>query len=196
MKTFFGILLKAVGIALVFSFLGLGLNSVSSKGIPLIYVPPEKLVLAGTDVPLINENEARRFLDEPGTTFVDTRREEDYKEKHVKGAVFLSPDNIEERYPEIQPLLPEENRLILYCYGPECEMAERVALFLAQLGYKKMMIMTVGFRGWEKAGLPVASPRRKERTGDLMKEHVGSLLGKNLLQNRTESRLSLPEKDS
>jgi rhodanese-related sulfurtransferase len=178
MKKFLGILLKALGIALVFSFVGLGLNSVSSKGIPLIYVPPEKLVLAGTDVPLINENEARKFLDEPGTTFVDTRREEDYTEKHVKGALFLSPDNMEERYPQIQPLLPEENRLILYCYGPECEMAEQVALFLAQLGYKNMMIMTVGFRGWEKAGLPVESPRRRERVGSLIQEYVGSLCEK------------------
>lgn len=178
MKKFFGILLKALGIALVFSCVGLGLNSVSSKGIPLIYIPPEKLVLAGTDVPLISENEARKFLGEPGTTFVDTRREEDYRENHVKGAVFLSPDNIEERYPEIQPLLPEENRLILYCYGPECEMAEQVALFLAQLGYKNMMIMTAGFRGWEKAGLPVESPRRKERMGGLMEEYVGSPSGK------------------
>jgi thiosulfate sulfurtransferase len=178
MKKSLGILLKALGIALVFSFVGLGLNSVSSKGIPLIYIPPEKLVLAGTDVPLINENEARKFLDQPGTTFVDTRKEEDYTEKHVKGAVFLSPDNIEERYPEMQPLLPEENRLILYCYGPECEMAEHVALFLAQLGYKNMMIMTVGFRGWEKAGLPVESPRRKERIGGLMKQYVGSPFGK------------------
>lgn len=151
---------------LVFSLVGLGINSVSSNGIPLLYTPPQELVLAGTRVALITEIEAGKFLDQPATTFVDTRNQEDYAEKHIRGAVFLSPDNVEERFPEIQPLIPEENRLVLYCYGPECDMAERVALFLSQLGYKNMMIMTVGFRGWEKAGLPVESTSRsKGRVG-------------------------------
>ena len=168
MKEFFWIILRAMGIVVIFSLVGLGLNSVSSNGIPLVYTPPHKLVLAGTDVLLISEIEAGNFLNHPGTTFVDTRKEEDYTEKHVKGAVFLSPDNMEERFPEIQPLIPEENRLILYCYGPECDMAERVALFLSQLGYKNMMIMTAGFRGWEKAGLPMdTTDRRKKRMGSL-----------------------------
>jgi len=167
MKQLVGIFIRALGILVVFSLVGLGVNSVSSKGIPLVYVPPVKLVLAGVDVPLINETEAGGFLDNPDTTFVDTRKEEDYRERHVRGAVFLSPDNVEEKFPEVQVLIPEENRLILYCYGPECDMAERVALFLAQLGYKKMMIMTVGFRGWEKAGLPVeiSSHKKKRAAG-------------------------------
>jgi rhodanese-related sulfurtransferase len=38
--------------------------------------------------------------------------------------------------------MPEDSRLILYCYGPQCDMAEEVAKFLVQLGYKKMMIMS------------------------------------------------------
>jgi rhodanese-related sulfurtransferase len=180
MKEVFYIILKAIGIMVIFSLVGLGLNAVSSNGIPLIYTPPHKLVLAGTDVLLISEIEAGNFLNHPGTTFVDTRKEEDYTEKHVKGAVFLSPDNMEERFPEIQPLIPEENRLVLYCYGPECDMAERVALFLAQLGYKNMMIMTAGFRGWEKAGLPVdTTDRRKKRMGRLS----GSLITNWLREN-------------
>jgi rhodanese-related sulfurtransferase len=168
MKELFGILLRAIGIMLVFSLVGLGINSVSPKGIPLVYVPPQRLTIAGVDVQLIDELMAGSYLNRPGTTFLDTRNEEDYREKHVKGALFLSPDNIEEHFPEIQPLLPEENRLILYCYGPECDMAEKVALFLAQLGYKNMMIMTAGLKGWEKAGLPVETTSRRKNRASLI----------------------------
>jgi rhodanese-related sulfurtransferase len=164
MKNILHIAIRAVIIAVVFSLVGLGLNAVSPSGLPLIYNPPEKLVVSGVSIPLINEVEARRFLEDPSSVFVDTRNEEDFVERHVKGAVFLNPNSVEERFPEVQPLIPEESRVILYCYGPECDMAERVAQFLAQLGYKNMMIMSAGFKSWEKAGFPSESSKRRERS--------------------------------
>lgn len=164
MKNFLNMAIRALIIAVVFSLVGLGLNSVSPSGIPLMYTPPEKLVVSGVSIPLIDEVEARRFLEDPSSVFVDTRNEEDFAERHVKGAVFLHPNSVEERFPEVQPLIPEESRVILYCYGPECDMAERVAEFLAQLGYKNMMIMSAGFKSWEKAGFPSESSKRKERS--------------------------------
>jgi len=155
MRQFAGIVVRSLIIACVAASIGLGLNLASNKALPWIYVPPKELVLEGVRVKLIDEKEARRLFDIPETLFVDSRHQDDYRKGHVKGAIFLEPAEKEERFPVVQALLPENGLLILYCYGPECDMAEQVAGFLAQLGYKNMMIMTAGFRLWEKAGYPV-----------------------------------------
>jgi rhodanese-related sulfurtransferase len=41
-------------------------------------------------------------------------------------------------------------------------MAEEVARFLAQLGYRKMTIMSAGYRAWEEAGYPVEKRHRAD----------------------------------
>lgn len=155
MRAFALIAVKALIIAVVASSVGLGLNALASKPLPWVYVPPKELDLAGVKVPLIDEKEAMKHFEVDGFIFIDTREDEAYSKGHVKGALLLPADQKEERFPEVQPILPEESSLILYCYGPECEMAEKVGLFLAQLGYKHMMIMSAGFPEWKKAGYPV-----------------------------------------
>ncbi len=155
MKRLLGIIFRALLIMIFWATVGVGVNAVRTTGLSWIYVPPDELVIGDVKVPLVDEKQAARFLDDPQTVFVDSRREEDYRERHVKSAVFLPEENVEERFITAQGLMPEDSRIILYCYGPECDMAEKVAGFLAQNGYKNMMIMTAGFRAWEKAGYPV-----------------------------------------
>jgi rhodanese-related sulfurtransferase len=156
MKSYIGIMLRAVIIAALASVVGLGLNVVSSNPIPWVYVPPIEVELTGgVKATLIDEKEARKLLEEEGTIFIDSRHKDDYEKQHVKGALFLCPEDKEEQFVAVQPLMPEDSRLILYCYGPQCDMAEEVAKFLVQLGYKKMMIMSAGFKAWKQADYPV-----------------------------------------
>lgn len=155
MKEFSSLVLRALGIVIVFTSIGAMVNAASQKRLPWIYTPPKEIVLAGVTVPLIDEKEAVRFLHDAESVFVDTRKEADYRKAHVKGSVFMSHRGMEEGFLSVRHLLPDEARLILYCYGPGCHMAERVAEFLAHCGYKKMMIMSAGFHAWKKAGYPV-----------------------------------------
>lgn len=155
MKKYLGILFRAFLIAVAASLIGLGINLVSSKPVPWTYVPPDQVEISGLKVPLIDETAARKLMDEDGAIFVDTRHKDDYDKKRVKGAIFLPQDDKEGQFVSVQPLLPEDALLILYCYGPQCDMAEEVARFLAQLGYKRMKIMTAGFKAWDQAGYPV-----------------------------------------
>jgi len=155
MKQLTGMVLRSLLIVVVGAAIGLGVNTVRPTGLPWVYVPKEELLVAGVKVPFVNEKEAARFMGDAETVFVDTRPEEDYRQGHVKAAVFLPADDVEERFITAQGLIPEDSRVILYCFGPDCDMAERVAQFLAKTGYKNMMIMTAGFRAWEKAGYPV-----------------------------------------
>ena len=162
MKQILRTVLRAAIITVVFGFMGLGVNALSSKGIPWIYTAPTELVIAGLKVPLVDEKEAFKFFNDGSTVFLDTRREDDYRDQHIKGAFLLSPDDVQEQFLAVQPLLPEDNRIIMYCYGPECDMAERVAEFLAPLGYRNLMIMTAGLRAWEQAGHPIEGEGKKK----------------------------------
>jgi len=155
MKRYFLIAARAVAILICASLIGLGLNLTNPKPLPWVYVPPNEIEVGGMKIPLIDEKAAYGFFGSEGTVFVDTRKKEDYSKSHIKGAIFLAPEEKEEMFPLVQPLLPEDSRVILYCYGPECDMAEKVVDFLAQLGYTNMMIMSAGFRAWESAGHPV-----------------------------------------
>jgi len=155
MRKYLGTLFRAFLIAVVASLIGIGMNLVASNPIPWLYVPPNELEISGLRVPLIDEKAARKLMDEEGTIFVDTRHKDDFDKKRVKRAIFLPQDDKEAQFVAVQPLLPEDARLILYCYGPQCDMAEEVARFLAPLGYKRMMIMTAGFKAWDEAGYPV-----------------------------------------
>ena len=161
MKELGVIVSRAFLIVIFWAAIGFGVNALRTTGLSWIYVPPEELLIEGLKVKLVDEKEAARFLNDPETIFVDTRHEQDYRERHVKSAVFLPEENVEERFLTVQGLMPEDGRYILYCYGPECDMAEKVAWFLAKNGYQNMMIMAAGFRAWEKAGYPVDRPDGK-----------------------------------
>ena len=140
--------------------MGISVNHFSADGIPWRYLPPPETVIAGLKVPLIDEKQAHKYLKEPGHVFVDTRHLEHFNEGHVPGAVFLPPNDVQDRFIEAQPFLQENDTLILYCYGPDCDMAEKTAEFLAQMGYSKFMIMAAGFPAWKSAGNPIESVRR------------------------------------
>lgn len=143
-----------------FSALGLLVNHISPHGIPLKYAPPPQIEISGLKVPLIDEKQAYKHFNEQGFVFIDSRHVEHFNEGHVPGAIFLPPEDVQERFIEAQPFMMENDTLILYCYGPDCDMAEKVAAFLAQMGYKNFMIMVSGFSAWKSAGLPIEASRR------------------------------------
>jgi rhodanese-related sulfurtransferase len=150
-----GTVIRALLIAMVFASIGVVANRASDDPVPWVYAPPSAVVLAGVTVQLIDEREAAKFLDDPGTVFVDSRTCPDYAKSHVRGAVCLPPEDVEHRFPAVEPLIPSESRVILYCYGPECDMAEKVGEFLAQMGYRNLLIMSSGFPAWVKAKFPI-----------------------------------------
>ena len=151
---------KALIILVSLSAAGIVVNHFSAHGIPMRYQPPPETLIAGLKVPLIDAEKASKYLKEPGYVFVDTRHLEHFNEGHVPGAVFLPPQDVQDRFIEVQPFLQENDTLILYCYGADCDMAEKTAEFLAQMGYNKFMIMAAGFSAWKSAGHPTEIVRR------------------------------------
>lgn len=158
MKEYLGIALRAAVITVIAAGIGLAINMVSPRAIPWVYHPRTVVVVGDLRVPFTDEKTARKFFDDSQTVFVDARTEEDYRDGHIRGALSLPEPDLEARFPEVEPFLPANARIIVYCSGPDCDMAEKVAVFLGKMDRTNLMIMNSGFTAWKAAGFPVEGP--------------------------------------
>ena len=82
---------------------------------------------------------------------IDTREESEWSRGHIPGAVHLSKGIIER---DIEKTVPDKDAtLVLYCGG-----GFRSALAadnLQKMGYRNVISMDGGWRGWTEAGFPV-----------------------------------------
>ncbi|HXS69750.1 MAG TPA: rhodanese-like domain-containing protein [Candidatus Polarisedimenticolia bacterium] len=82
---------------------------------------------------------------------VDTREDNEWSKGHIPGAVHLGKGVIER---DVETTIPDKNAtLVLYCGG-----GFRSALAadnLQKMGYKNVISMDGGWRGWTESNFPV-----------------------------------------
>ncbi|MGA8765496.1 MAG: rhodanese-like domain-containing protein [Candidatus Acidiferrales bacterium] len=82
---------------------------------------------------------------------VDTREDSEWARGHIPGAIHLSRGVIER---DIEKTVPDkETTVVLYCGG-----GFRSALAadnLQKMGYRNVISMDGGWRGWTEAGFPI-----------------------------------------
>ena len=82
---------------------------------------------------------------------IDTREDAEWNRGHIPGAIHLGNGIIER---DIEKTIPDKDtEIILYCGG-----GFRSALAadnLQKMGYRKVISMDGGWRGWTDAGFPV-----------------------------------------
>jgi rhodanese-related sulfurtransferase len=91
-------------------------------------------------------------LEDPGFVLIDTRSPEAFAEAHVRGAVNLPHSRINERTLEAYD---RDTLFVVYCWGPQCNGADKAALRLAQLG-RPVKKMIGGVWGWRENGFEFA----------------------------------------
>ncbi|WP_433465549.1 rhodanese-like domain-containing protein [Spirillospora sp. CA-128828] len=82
---------------------------------------------------------------------VDTRSAESWAQGHIQGAVHLPTAGIAER---AEALIPRNVTVVVYCWGPGCNGAQKAALEFAKLG-RPVKEMIGGFEYWAREGFPV-----------------------------------------
>lgn len=99
-------------------------------------------------------HQIKRWQDE-GRTFhlIDVREESEWARGHLPGARYLGRGVIERDIETQFPAL--ETELYLYCGGGFRSIL--AADNLQQMGYRKVISVDGGFRGWCDAGYPVES---------------------------------------
>jgi rhodanese-related sulfurtransferase len=82
---------------------------------------------------------------------VDVREDNEWARGHLPGAIHLGKGIIER---DIELTIPDTNtEIVLYCGGGY--RSALAAEALARMGYRNVVSMDGGYRGWLAAGLPV-----------------------------------------
>ena len=82
---------------------------------------------------------------------VDTREDSEWARGHIPGAIHLSKGIIER---DIEKTVPDKDaRIVLYCGGGF--RSALAAENLQKMGYRNVISMDGGWRGWTEAGFPV-----------------------------------------
>lgn len=132
--------------------LGILVNAVSTRGIPLFGPVPSPVIEGIEEVGL----EAARALYREGEgTFVDARSEQEFRVGHIPGALLLSKDTFEETIVPWKALVPPDTVLITYCAGAGCESSSELAALLMEEGYTQVKVFFGGWKQWFEAGYPV-----------------------------------------
>jgi rhodanese-related sulfurtransferase len=160
---------QAVLIVVISLFIGVIYNISSSGGISLVgswsnKVLSDSLIVPYSydekiDPPAIALTQAMADFQSHNTIFLDARLEVDYRAGHIPRALNLSFEDFEKYYPETEPLLYKDKKIIVYCDGTECETSLFLARLLKQKGFDNLRVFFGGWTEWEKAGLPVENSR-------------------------------------
>jgi rhodanese-related sulfurtransferase len=103
----------------------------------------------------ITRDELRSALDRGAVTVVDALPAAPYHRRHLRGAINLSIDEVNERAPLLLPDLGAS--IVTYSTDAACGRGEALAERLEQLGYADVRVYREGIEDWVGAGLPVKS---------------------------------------
>lgn len=153
-------------IIIVSSALGLIVNFISPKGIPLIaegrslsWANEEINVDAnGEDVnfkepPAIHLKQAKNLYDH-NALFIDAREKEEYDLSHIKGAInipFYSFDEYKNQLKNVE----KGRAIVTYCGGTDCDLSILLGNQLFELGYKNTFIFFGGWNEWLEGKYPI-----------------------------------------
>jgi len=89
-------------------------------------------------------------------TVVDVRPAHEYRAGHVKGAINIPLEELEQHLGE----LPKDRDVIAYCRGPYCVLAFEAVEVLRRHGFSARRLVN-GFPEWKAARLPVGKTRQR-----------------------------------
>jgi len=94
-----------------------------------------------------------------GFVLVDVRGDEAWAQGRARGAIHMHYSEIEERAPRE---IPPGAAVVVYCWSPGCNAAQKGALAFARLGYR-VREMIGGFEYWAREGYPVENDSGRVR---------------------------------
>lgn len=139
----------AAAIVVLAAALGLLANAVSGASVPLI----AESASPGRPVELV---EARRDHENDSATFVDARRNDDYRAGHIAGALSTPLAERAAALNDLRRELPRTRRLVVYCEGGECTSAIELSAWLVGNGWRDVRVLDGGYPVWAAAGFPVS----------------------------------------
>lgn len=105
----------------------------------------------------ITNDDARQLFDD-GAVFLDARRTSVYNEGHIQGARNMAvweADVDNKVFALFDELTDQQQPIVVYCTGGNCEDSHMLAQKLWGIGYENVLVYTDGFPGWQSINGPV-----------------------------------------
>jgi rhodanese-related sulfurtransferase len=106
---------------------------------------------AGESIQTVSHEEAQLLLDSDQVQLVDVRREEQYNQRQIAGAVNI--DLEDESFNKILDTMDRDQPLLIYCN--QGTKSERCAKILQEKGFQKIYDLDGGLTKWEASGRKV-----------------------------------------
>ena len=152
---------QALMITAAAAVLGLVVNALRPQGLDLVRSPAPAAPAGSAAAPAGPQPmELEAVLEQlkSGTAIIiDTRSEYDYAAGHIQTARNLEERNLDVWMPDFFSTTPPDTTLIVYCSGPRCQLAERLAVRLYELSYTNVHVLKAGWKAWQARGYPTAS---------------------------------------
>ena len=145
--------------------LALGANLVRPGGIALF--PDSQQQAAGPAGEktgrAISLERAARLYRQDAAVFIDARPRSAYRAGHIRGAFNIPWHDAEDVFFEVAPEIPEDTPVITYCDGPACNLSDKLADFLSELGFSPVYVLPDGWSRWKNKDLPTASSSANQK---------------------------------
>ena len=139
--------------------IGLGYNHFRSDRIPTFCDwsdnPPDQAAPASMlDITLA---EAAQLFHQDKAVFLDARPPSQYEKEHIQGAYNFPCQNIDEVCFEFLDQVLMDSTIIAYCDGATCDLGEKLATFLCDMGFEDVHVLPNGLTQWKRHNLPTTA---------------------------------------
>ena len=170
---------KLLGVVLVASVIGTGINLARSKPLSLRYSTPaqQELLIPDTaagggraathgvepvrsgPLSVIGIDIVKAALQDGSHIIVDARPDLFWEIGHIPGAISLPRADFDSAFPShestLRSAIKQGKAIILYCADRHCPDAGKLARMLEQKGFQNLLLFEEGWDAWEKSGLKV-----------------------------------------
>lgn len=101
-------------------------------------------------VPSVSKEDVLRLISEKSATVIDILGDESYRKAHIRGAISVPLDVLENEY---WKKIPKSEKIIVYCKSYSCNASRNAALFLRSKGIEAYAYEG-GISEWLISGMP------------------------------------------
>lgn len=138
------IIRQAITILFISLLLGMGVNSFSRNRINPFRHPAPSATTA-IEIRKISLEQAEQIVGS-GIPILDARRQEDFSEGHIPGAISLPYYDMGSYLDRVLPYLSTHQPIMLYCSEASCADADLLARSIFELGYAELLVFKAGYK--------------------------------------------------
>jgi rhodanese-related sulfurtransferase len=142
------------------TLLGFGYSYVTKHG----FFSQTPVTTEQPNLKVVSLQDAKAAFDAHTATFIDARHEFEYTEGHIRGAISIPLNHLDE-HAYLIDRLKKETRLIVYCDGVACNSSIELATKLLEHGFFHVELFYGGWQEWTDARFPIEQSEHHSQNG-------------------------------